>query len=119
MRARASAPCDTEQANQVAFQPGEVVVIPKHEAPLIVDTASTTTDGFYSIDADEHLTLLEAESDRGGLEAEPASKSRRTDKSDSDATGVVGEWGEARGEYEGCRGADSLTPLHQVLPYGS
>ena len=27
--------------------------------------------------------------------------------------------GEVSGEYEGCRDVESLTPLHQVLPYGS
>ena len=59
VRARASTWCDTEQTNRVDFQPGEVVDIAKHEAPLLVDTAGTTKDGLYSMDADEHSMLLD------------------------------------------------------------
>ena len=101
------------------FSRGGVVDVAKHEAPLIVDTAGTTKDGLYSMDADEHSMLLDVACGRGGLGVEPAPKSRRTDKNGRDPVSGADGDGDARGEYEGCRDAESLTPLHQVLPYGS
>ena len=119
VRARASAWCETEQTNRVDFQPGGVVDIAKHEAPLLVDTAGTTEDMLYLMEADEHLMLLDVARDRDDLADEPAPKSRRTDKNGRDSVSGAGGVDDARGEYEGCRDVESLTPLHQVLPYGS
>ena len=50
---------------------------------------------------------------------ESVSSSRRTDRRGSDSAGDMDGAGDARGEYEGCRDVESLTPLHQILPYGS
>ena len=119
VRARASARCDTEQTKRADFQPGEAVDIAKHEAPLIVDAAGTTKEGLYSMDADEHSMLLDVACGRNGLGDEPVPKSRRTDKNGGGSVSGADGDGDAHGEYEGCRDADSLTPLHQVLPYGS
>ena len=86
----------------------------------MVDTAGTTKDGLYSMDADEHSMLLDVARGRDGLGDEPAPKSRRTDKSGRDSASGAGGADDARGEYEeGCRDVESLTPLHQILPYGS
>ena len=105
--------------NRVDFQPGELTDIAKDEAPLLLDTAEMTKDGLYSMDADEHSMLLDVARGRGGLGDEPAPKSRRTDRNGSDSVNGAVRVDGARGEYKGCRNTESLTPLHQVLPYGS
>ena len=120
VRARGSTRRDTEAANRVDFQPGEVIDIAKHGAPLLFDTAETTKDGLYSMDADEYSMLLDVARDRDSSGGEPAaSNSRRTDRSGSDSTSEADGAGDERGEYEGCRDVESLTPLHQILPYSS
>ena len=63
--------------------------------------------------------LLDVARDRDSSSDEPASNSRRTDRSGSDPASGVDGAGDARGEYEGCRDVESLTPLHQILPYRS
>ena len=98
---------------------GEVADIAKHETPLIVDTAGTTKKGLYSMGADENSMLLDVACGRNGSGDEPVPKSRRTDKDGGGSAGGADGDGDARGEYEGCRDAESLTPLHHALPYGS
>ena len=119
VRARGSTRRDTEAANRVDFQPGEVIDIAKHGAPLLFDTAETTKDGLYSMDADEYSMLLDVARDCDSSGDEPASNFRRKDRSGSDPAGAVDGAGDARGEYAGCRDVESLTPLHQIFPYGS
>ena len=72
-----------EQTNRVAFQPGEVVDIVKHVAPLLVDSAGMTEDGLYSMEADENSMMLDVARGCGSSGDEPAPKSRRTDRSGS------------------------------------
>ena len=111
--------CDTEATNRVDFLPGELTVIAKDEAPLLVDTAEITKEGLYSMDTVEYSMMVDVACDSGSLSDESASNSRRTDMggsgpvNDTDVAGVVS------GAYEGCRDVESLTPLHQILPYGS
>ena len=119
MRARDSARCDTEPANCVDFQPGEVVDIEKNEAPLLVDTAEVTKEGLYSMDADEYSMFPDVACHLDSSSDESVSNSRRTDRRGSDPAGAMDGAGDARGEYEGCRDVESLTPLHQILSYDS
>ena len=42
--------CDTQQPGRVDFLPGEVIDVAKHVAPMLVDTASETNDGLYSME---------------------------------------------------------------------
>ena len=118
VRARGSTRCDTEATNRINFWPGEAVDIAKHEPPLLVDTAELTGDGSYAMDADEYLTLIDVALDCGSAGDETVSNSRRADMSGGGSSSEADE-DDARGEYEGCRDHESLTPLHQVLPYGS
>ena len=119
VKARVSILCDVQQPGRVDFLPGEVVDVTRHVAPMLVDSASETDDGLYSMEADEHSMILEVARGVDSSGDEPASKSRRTDGRGGDL--IVDEPGvdEARGEYTGCRDIELLTPLHQILPYGS
>ena len=118
VKARASILCGTEQTNRVAFQPCEVTDIAKHVAPLLVDSPDMTEDGLYSMEADEHSMMMDIARGCDSSGDEPAPKSRRTDRNGSEsASGEVKA--DARCEHRGCRDIESLTPLHQVLPYGS
>ena len=45
--------------------PGKLVEIAKDAAPLVVDTATTTEDGLYSIDPVEHAILEDVVRDLG------------------------------------------------------
>ena len=119
MKARASVMCNTERTSSIDFQPGEVADVMKHVAPILVDSAGVTEDGLYSMEADEHAMLLDVERARGSLGDDSAPNSRRADSSDSGSASEELREDDARGEYEGCRDIESLTPLHQVLPYGS
>ena len=119
MKARASARCDTERTSSVVFQPGEVADVEKHVVPILVDSADVTTDGLYSMEADEHAMLVDVAKACGSSGDDSASNSRRADGSDSDSASEGLGDDDERGEFKGCRDAESLTPLHQVLPYGS
>ena len=119
VRARDSARCDTEATNRVDFQPGELIDIARDEAPLLVDTAEVMKEGLYPMDADEYSMLLDVACDPVSSSDESASNSRRKDRSGSDPASGIDGAGDARGEYEGCRDVESLTPLYQILPYGS
>ena len=119
MKARASVMCNTERTSSMDFQPGEVADVMKHVVPILVDSAGVTVDGLYSMEADEHAMLMDVVRARGSLGDDSAPNSRRADSSDSDSASEELREDDARGEYEGCRDIESLTPLHQVLPYGS
>jgi hypothetical protein len=108
-----------QQPGRVNFLPGEVVDVARHVAPMLVDSASETDDGLYSMEAEEHSMILEVARGVDSPGDEPASKSRRTDGRGGDL--IFDEPGvdAARGEYTGCRDIELLTPLHQILPYGS
>ena len=108
VRARGSVRCDTEATNRVAFLPGELTDIAMDEAPLLIDTAEITKEGLYSLDSVEYSVLEDV-----------ARYSDSTDMSSSDPASDTDVAGVASGEYEGCRDVGSLTPLHQILPYGS
>ena len=119
VRAHDSARCDTEATNRVDFQPRELTDIARDEAPLLVDTAEVMKEGLYPMDADEYSMLLDVACDPVSSSDESASNSRRKDRSGSDPASGIDGAGDARGEYEGCRDVESLTPLHQILPHDS
>ena len=99
--------------------PGELTDIAMDEAPLLIDTAMITEAGLYSLDPVEHSMLVDIACDSDSLGKAPALNSRRTDLGSNDLasdTDVADDTSEA---YAGCRDAESPTPLHQILPYGS
>ena len=63
--------------------------------------------------------LVDVTRDSDSSGEEPASNSRRTDMGSSDSAFDTDVAGVASGEYEGFRDVEHLTPLHQILPYGS
>ena len=119
VRARGSVRCDTEATNRVDFLPGELTDIAKDEAPLLVDTAEITKEGLYSMDAVEYSMMVDAACDSDSSSDESTSISRRTDMDGSGSASDIDVVGVASGAYEGCRDVESLTLLHQILPYGS
>ena len=89
------------------------------EAPLLIDTAGITKEGLYALDSVEYSMLVDVARDSDSSSDAPASNSRRTDMGSSDSASDTDVAGVASGEYEGYRDVESLTPLHQILPYGS
>ena len=63
--------------------------------------------------------LVDIACDSVSLGEASASNSRRTDMGSSDLASDTDVAGAASGKYVGCRDVESLTPLHQILPYGS
>ena len=89
------------------------------EAPLLIGTAMITDAGLYSLDQLEHAMLEDVVRDIGSLGEAPAPNSRRTDMGSNDLASDTDVTDDTSGAYAGCRGAESLMPLHQILPYGS
>ena len=117
--ARSSARCAAATPGSVQFLPDEIVEIAKDVDPLVVETATTTVDGLYAVDPAEHAVLEEVVRDLDDSDDTADPNSRRADMgesdSESDGSTAVG----AAGTNGGCRGVESLTPLHQILPYGN
>ena len=99
--------------------PGELTGIAMEEAPLLIDTAMITEAGLYSLDSAEHSMLVDIAYDSDSLGKALALNSRRTDLGSSDLASDTDVADVTSGEYVGCRDAESLALLHQILPYGS
>ena len=119
VRARGSVRCDTEATNRVDFLPGERIDIAMDEAPLLAGTVEVTKEGRCAMDAVEYSMMVDVACDFQNLSGESASNSQRTDMGGSGPDSDIDVAGVASGEYEGCRDVESLTPSHQILPYGS
>ena len=117
--ARGSVRCETEVTGRVEFVPGELTDIAMDEALLLIDTAMVTEAGLYSLGPVEHSMLDDIACDSGSLGGASNPNSRRTDMGSNDLANDADAADVTRGEYVGCRDAESLTPLHQILPYGS
>ena len=78
-----------------------------------------TEAGLYSLDSVEHSTLVDIACDSASMGKASALNSRRTDLGSSDLASDTDVAGVTSGGYVGCRDAESLTSLHQILPYGS
>jgi len=117
--AHGSARCTTETTGQLEFKPGELVDIATNEAPLLVDTATVTVEGLYSLDPVEHAMLEDIVRDLDGRGETPVQNSRRADTGFFFYVSDTTETDDMSGAYAGCRDVESLTPLHQILPYGS
>ena len=111
--------CETEATARVGFVPGELTDIAMDEAPLLIDTAMITEAGLYSLDPVEHSMLEGVVCGLGSLGEASAPNSRRTDLGSNDLASDTDATDDTSGAYVGCRDAESLTPLHQILPYGS
>ena len=88
---------------------GELFGIATNEAPLLVDTVAVTEEGLYSLDPVEHAMLEDVVRDLGSR-GETLAQNSVSDTTETD---------NASGAYTGCRDVESLTSLHQILPYGS
>ena len=104
---------------RVEFVPGELIDIATNEAPLLIDTAMVTEARLCSLDPVEHTMLEDDVRDLGSRGGASAQNSRRTDMGSNDSASDTDEADEASGAYVGRRDVESLTPLHQILPYGS
>ena len=52
--------CETATTGQIGFVPGELIDIATNEAPLMIDTATVTEEGLYSLGLVEHAMHLVA-----------------------------------------------------------
>ena len=116
--ARGSPRCEEATAGQIGFIP-ELIDVATNVAPLLIDTATVTEDGLYSLDLVEHAMLEGVVRDSDSRGEASAQNSRRTDTGSSASVSDTIEPDEATRSYVGCRDAESLVPLHQILPYGS
>ena len=99
--------------------PGELIDIATNKAPILIDTAKVTETGLHTLDPVEHAMLEDVARDSGSWGGATAPNSRRTGMGSNDSASDTDESDESRGAYVGCRDVESLTPLHQILPYGS
>ena len=52
--ARGSTRCEAATTGQIGFVPGELIDVAMNAAPLLIDTATVTEEGLYSLDSEEH-----------------------------------------------------------------
>ena len=103
------------------FVPGELVEIEKDVSPLVVDTATTTGDGLYSVDLLEHAVLEGVVRDLEARNGTENPNSRRADTGDSDVESG-GNAAAGGGAYDECRDVESQdavtldTPVWQSVP---